>query len=139
MLYMALTLYAIIFLFTWMLLLSMIDEVCENIHTELNQEIGRRRLAGEKLDHQLMRELSAVMISNFRKYSRRHSVIQNLWMCFLLIPCTFFASRDFEEDFKREFKSSALLELLEAFDASTNTNASAFTEIVRAVSYMSQK
>lgn len=136
---MALTLYAIIFLFTWMLLLSMIDEVCENIQIELNQEIGRRRLAGEKLDYQLMRQLSAVMISNFRKYSRRHSVVQNLWMCFFLIPCTFFASGDFEEDFKREFKSSALLELLEAFDASANTNVSAFTEIVRAVSYMSQK
>lgn len=127
-------LYITIFMFTWLHMYRMVTEVCEDIHRSLMHEIGMCKLAGDDLNFAQLQGLAEVLVSSFRTYSIRNSIVQNIWMCFVVMTCAFSDSSDFEQEFKSEFKASALKSFLEEIQDSGNPMLEEFKDIVHAAS-----
>ena len=125
--------YISIFLFTWNYMYSLINTVCEDLRDSILREIDTRKLAGEDLNFNHLTRLAEAMVRNFRKHSLRNSLFQNTWMCFMLLTCSFSDSDDFEENFKIEFKTSALREIFKGLAESGQPQLKEFTEILRSL------
>ncbi len=133
MIYVALTIYLIIFASTWVHLYRLIDTVCEEMYSELRREIYLRRIEGKDLNFEHLDKLAKTLVVTFRKHSMKRSVIQNSWLCFMIFTCSFTASDDFEEEFKVNFKRSSISEFLSGMSHVVNPDLLALKNILQTI------
>ena len=126
-------LYACMFTLTLVQMYRLVNDVCEDIHSGLLREINLRVLAGEEFDVESLKYLCDVLVTAYRRSSLKGLLIQNMWLCFVIVTSSFADDGSFEQEFKHDFKTRTLNELSHHLKSSKNEKVRSLAAIVDGV------
>lgn len=102
------SLYAAILTMSVMHMSALVSECCDTIENAMLQELRARSL---EMGTDYRKEVGAqiaLISTGCRKEASRRVLPAQLWMCFLVLSCTFMDSTDFDEEFRKGFTKSTL-------------------------------
>lgn len=131
--YCILLMYACLYLVTWLYMMRLISESCERVESETQREIRQRKFAGESHDFDKLSKITLLFVREFRAETLKRSIIHHMWICFLVLICTFVEDSEFEKEFREEFEDASLDAVLSYLESESLPELISFRDIILSV------